>query len=114
MAPKFPVGTKYKRRVSAKVVRICTVTDYHVTRNLAGEVVRVGYVATHEFCGQQIEERDVCETTIARGLIATVDPEQGRGEEFRETCPRCYTPLSPARGGGVICLQQGCGYSFCF
>ena len=78
MTPKFAVGTRFMRRVSAKLLktRECTVVDFWVTRNLAGEVVRVGYVATHEFCGQQIEERDICETTIARGLISEPPPSQ--------------------------------------
>lgn len=68
---KFPVGTKFMRRHPAnpKYAHVCAVTDYHVTRNLAGEIVRERYVATHEFLGQQIEESDIVETTIARGLI---------------------------------------------
>ena len=68
MTPTYPVGTKFMRTYG-KVKRECVVTDYHVTRNLAGEIVRERYVATHEFLGQQIEESDIVETTIARGLI---------------------------------------------
>jgi len=41
------------------------------TRNLAGEVVQVRYVATHQFLGQTVTNRDVCASTIARGLIST-------------------------------------------
>lgn len=65
--PRFPVGTQFTTR--GKHVRLCTVIDVWTTTNLAGEVVSVRYVATHEFCGQIVTDNDVCETTIARGLI---------------------------------------------
>lgn len=71
---RFPVGTTFQpvgKRYAA------TVIDYHVTRNLAGEIVRTRYVATHEFMGQTVADCDVAETTIARGLIAI--PEAGAG-----------------------------------
>jgi hypothetical protein len=58
------IGTKYKNRKG----QTCTVTDIHTTTNTAGEVVRVRYVAAHEFCGQNITERDIPETTILRAL----------------------------------------------
>lgn len=64
---KYPVGTKFKTR--GKAPRTCTVVDYLTTTNLAGEVVKVRYVATHEFMGQTITDRDVVATTIALGLI---------------------------------------------
>ena len=60
---KFPVGTTYQHRG-----RTYTVTDYHVTRNLAGDVVRERYVAEHELCGQRITDRDIVETTIAKAI----------------------------------------------
>lgn len=63
---KFPVGTKFSPTGKDYV---CTVTDFLVTRNLAGEVVRTRYVATHEFCGQLLTNNDIGETTIARGLL---------------------------------------------
>lgn len=65
--PKFGFGTKFKTR--GKHSRVCTVTDILTTRNYAGEVVRIAYVATHEFCGQTVTDHDVCEVTVARGLI---------------------------------------------
>lgn len=49
--------------------KLCTVTDMWETFNAAGQLVQVRYVATHEFCGQKVEERDIVATTIARGLI---------------------------------------------
>lgn len=61
---QFPVGTKFNSRG-----RVCTVIDYHVTRNLAGEVVRSRYVATHEFLGQTVVENDITPVAIARGFI---------------------------------------------
>lgn len=61
---RFPLGTKFTTR--GKQARVCTVTDFLTTTNLAGEVVSVRYVATHEFCGQTVIDHDVAEATIAR------------------------------------------------
>ena len=63
---RFAVGTKFTplRKNAAE----CTVTDFLVTRNLAGDVVKTAYVATHIFCGQVVTVYDVCDATIARGL----------------------------------------------
>jgi len=66
---KFPVGTTFHS--SGKHPRVCTVTDYWVTSNLAGDIVRTSYVATHEFCGQTVAETDILEISIAKRLIAT-------------------------------------------
>lgn len=65
MTPKFPVGTQFKTR--GKAPRVCTVVDFLVTRNLAGEIVRTEYVEEHDFCGQKIRSF-VCETTVAIGV----------------------------------------------
>ena len=64
---RFPVGTQFVR-VGRKLVE--TVADYHVTRNLAGEIVKARYVCTHEFMGQTVTDSDVVETTIARGVAS--------------------------------------------
>ena len=64
---KYPVGTKFKTR--GKAPRICTVTDYLVTTNLKGDIVKTRYVATHQFLGQTVTDRDIPETTISMGLI---------------------------------------------
>ena len=66
---RFPVGTKFVR-VGRKHARVETVTDFLVTRNLAGEPVQTRYVATHQFLGQEVTDSDVLETTIARGLVS--------------------------------------------
>lgn len=47
---------------------LCTVVDIYKTYNGANELVKIRYVATHEFMGQTITDYDVIETTIARGL----------------------------------------------
>jgi hypothetical protein len=65
--PKFKAGQKFTTR--GKHPRICTIVDIHTTRNSAGHLVRFVYVATHEFCGQTVTDRDVCEVTVARGLL---------------------------------------------
>lgn len=65
---KFPVGTRFTPRVAkGKTSPACTVVDFHTTRNIAGEIVKCSYVATHIFCGQVITEVGVLEVTIARG-----------------------------------------------
>ncbi len=63
---RFPVGTKFK---PIGKTYVCTVTDFLVTKNLAGEVVKICYVATYTYCGQPSTMRDVTETTIARGIL---------------------------------------------
>lgn len=63
----YSVGTKFV--TCGKHPKICTVTDMLTTRNLANEVVNVCYVATHEFLGQVVTDREVVAVTIARGLI---------------------------------------------
>ncbi len=66
---KYPIGTKFIARSDRKSRRVQTVIDYHTTRNLAGEIVRERYVATHTLCGQPITNADILETTIAMGEI---------------------------------------------
>jgi hypothetical protein len=65
---KYPVGTVFTKRVAKGVTQECTVVDFEVTRNLAGEIVRARYVTSHSFLGQTILERDVVQTTIDRAL----------------------------------------------
>lgn len=48
---------------------MCTIVDILRTVNLAGECVKLRYVATHEFCGQTVTDHDVLDVTIAKGLI---------------------------------------------
>ena len=67
MEPKFNIGTQFKRRHSKHGTE--TVTDILTTINSAGETVKISYVATHEFCGQTVTDRDVCQTTIAMGQL---------------------------------------------
>lgn len=68
MNPIFSIGTQFKH--IGKISRICTVTDIYTTTNIAGEIVSIRYVATHEFAGQIVTERDIPAATIARGLVA--------------------------------------------
>ena len=67
MTPRFKPGTTFMTR--GKHPRTCTVTDVLTTYNLAGAVVKLRYVAVHDFCGQPVIDVDVVDTTIARGLI---------------------------------------------
>ena len=65
------IGTKFiKQRGKVKNDRIETVTDILKTYNLAGELVKTRYVATHDFLGQTVTDSDVCLVTIVKGLIS--------------------------------------------
>jgi hypothetical protein len=64
----FSIGTKYKTR--GKYPRVCTVVDILKTYNCKGELVQIRYVSQHDFAGQVVTDRDVCETTIKMGLIS--------------------------------------------
>jgi hypothetical protein len=68
-APRFKVGTVFIPQ-GRKNASACTVTDILTTRNSAGEVVAIRYVATHEFMGQTLRNQDVIETMISRGLVS--------------------------------------------
>ena len=63
----FEIGQQFKTR--GKAPRLCTIVDILKTYNSAGELVKTRYVATHEFMGRTVTDRDVCETTVAMGLI---------------------------------------------
>lgn len=66
---RFPVGTKFATRSRDAGVHILhTVTNFHTTRNLAGEIVRARYVATHQFMGQDVEVTDIPQLTVAIGV----------------------------------------------
>jgi hypothetical protein len=39
-------------------------------------MVKFRYLATHEFMGQTVTDSDVCETTIAMGLVEAVRPKE--------------------------------------
>jgi len=66
--PKFPIGTKFKQRIK-KRTDICTVVDYVVSYNMAGEIVNRRYIASHDFMGQSVVDHDVPEASIARNII---------------------------------------------
>lgn len=66
----YAIGQKYRTR--GKVPRVCTVVDIFKTYNSKGELVRVRYVATHDFMGQSVTDYDVPETAIAMGLVAEI------------------------------------------
>ena len=65
---EFKIGTKFTP-VGRKHRRVYTVTDYLVTKNLAGETVKTRYVAQTTLMGQTVTDHDVVPVTIKRGLI---------------------------------------------
>ena len=63
----FPIGTKFMTR--GKCPKRCTVVDILKTYNHAGELVRIRYVATHDWMGQTLVDETVTHTTIAMGKV---------------------------------------------
>lgn len=59
---KFKIGDTYTNRRK----QLCEIIDIHRTYNEKGEMMLLRYVVVHEFCGQRVVDRDVCETTILR------------------------------------------------
>lgn len=66
MHTEYPNGTEYLS--PGRHPRLCRVIDCLKTYNRAGELVATHYVTTHEFCGQDVTQRDVVATTIAMGI----------------------------------------------
>lgn len=66
MNSDFPIGTVFKTR--GKAPKTCVIVDVLKTYNSAGELVKTRYVATHEFMGQTITDREVLPTTVAMGI----------------------------------------------
>lgn len=64
----FPIGTRFKTR--GKEPKVCTVTDILETYNSKKELVRICYVATHEFLGQLVTDSNVPKSTIAIGFLS--------------------------------------------
>lgn len=67
MKARFKIGTKFNS--SGKNQKECTVIDILTTTNSIGIVVKIRYVAEHDFIGQTVTDYDVVDTTIARGFI---------------------------------------------
>jgi hypothetical protein len=75
---RFPIGTRYLSQ-HRKYPYVCTVVDIHRTYNAAGVLVKVRYVATHDFCGQPVTESDIVDVTVARGVaLLKESPEKAR------------------------------------
>lgn len=67
MEAKFKIGEQFKTR--GKCPRVCTIVDIHKTVNYVGDVVKLRYVATHEFAGQVVTDYDVPETAVTMGKL---------------------------------------------
>ena len=62
------IGTQFAKRGKGNKGKVYTVVDELTTTNRAGAIVKVEFLCTHEFCGQQVNSRE-CATTIKMGLI---------------------------------------------
>ena len=61
----YPIGTTYESR--GKHSDVWTVVDQLTTKNSAGDVVEVRYIASRTMGGQTILDRTVRNATIAMG-----------------------------------------------
>lgn len=68
MKARFKIGQQFIRQ-HTKRKDVETITDILTTRNTSDEVVKIRYVAEHDFMGQTVTDYDVLDTTIAKGLI---------------------------------------------
>ena len=71
MNARFPIGLTFTLSRGKKVARENTIVDILKTTNSKGETVRIEYVISHKFMGQDISET-VIDTTIARNLEPSV------------------------------------------
>lgn len=65
--PRFAIGQRFHTR--GKAPQLCTIVDILSTYNSANELVRIRYVATHEFLGQTVYDYDVVDATVAMGIV---------------------------------------------
>ena len=63
----YPIGTIYKTR--GKNPKYCMVVDILKTYDVLNNLVKIRYVSTHEFLGQNVFDYDVVATTIAMGIL---------------------------------------------
>jgi hypothetical protein len=64
----YKIGTRFKK-IARKNDGVWEVTDILKTYNSKNELVSIRYVATTEFLGQKMTDRDIVAVTIARGLL---------------------------------------------
>ena len=62
---KFPIGTEFLSNGTHP--KVYNVTDILKTYNSAGELVKIEYIAEHEFFNQKLETRST-ETGVAIGI----------------------------------------------
>lgn len=67
---RFPIGLTFVYH-GDKQKRLHTINNIYTTRNEAGNIVRLEYLVTYDFCGQRMELL-LIDTAIARSLT----PEQ--------------------------------------
>ena len=65
MKNAYPIGTRFTPIGKNRAEH--TVVDIHRTFNSRGDLVKLFYVSTHLFCGQQVTAYEIPAATIARG-----------------------------------------------
>ena len=67
MTPQHKIGVKFIRKHS-KRKDIETIIDILTTRNIKNEVIKIEYIASHDFLGQTITAKTM-QSTIALSTI---------------------------------------------
>jgi len=62
------IGKQFTKRGKHNKGKVYTVINEFTTTNREGVIVKVDWLCTHEFCGQQVKSLE-CATTIKMGLI---------------------------------------------
>jgi hypothetical protein len=68
MQARFPIGTTFTLKEKLNVV-----TDIHTTYNSKMEVVKITYIAVHDFMGQTVVVSDIVDATIAKNLVLSIE-----------------------------------------
>jgi hypothetical protein len=66
---KYKIGTKFIPMESKVRRDVHSIVDFHVTRNMCGEIVKERYVTSHLFMGQNVIKSDIPQSTIDRAEI---------------------------------------------
>jgi len=66
---KYQIGTKFIPMESKVRRDVHSIVDFHVTKNMRGEIVKERYVTSHSFMGQEIIKSDIPQATIDRSEI---------------------------------------------
>ena len=85
---KIKIGDKFIRSTGKGRKEIETVEDIYTTKNHKGEIVKVEYVASHDFMGQKVFDYEIPAATIQRAkrIKENMNISEQLGEALENTC----------------------------